>query len=491
VCLVQGPPGTGKSSTIVGIILQILYSKLGNNNTNQLPRILVVAPSNAAVDELAMRLIQLKSQLQVKYTLVRLGILESIHHQVRSHSYDSIIKQAFEAERRNVENMEQEERSLRSSAQKIFLGKLKAEADGNKVLVEKLTRDHIIKMNEVAKLKALKKSFLDSPSMKEKERIAMEKAMDKVDIILATLSSSTNAQMEKSFMKTSAKNTSFYRPISVCVLDEASQCVEPEALIPLKLGFCKLVMVGDHEQLPATVTSRLAQQYNFKQSLFGRLYSYFTGSIDSAVHPVLKLLTQYRMHKEIAFWPSKYFYGGSLQQGCKDRETDLPPYTVINVSSNESHKAEQCWNVLEEKVVIELIKILKAKVSEMSIGVITYYGRQKRNIMNIVSNKKLSNVAVNTVDGFQGSERDIIIISCVRGGSSNIGFVQDRQRLNVALTRAKYCLVVVGNMTTLKNANSMWNEFVSNAKKRNMLYDLSTAEGGKVDYSHLKSIIER
>merc|ERR1712142_734120 len=103
--------------------------------------------------------------------------------------------------------------------------------------------------------------------------------MASADIILSTLSSALGGQMERYFVQGhgTCKGAGTLRPISVCIMDEASQCVEPEAWIPLKLGFRKLVLVGDHEQLPATVTSRKAQQLDYQQSLFGRLFSYFTG----------------------------------------------------------------------------------------------------------------------------------------------------------------------------------------------------------------------
>ena len=111
------------------------------------------------------------------------------------------------------------------------------------------------------------------------------------------------------------------RPISACVLDEASQCVEPEALLPLRLGVTRLVLVGDPEQLPATVTSNSAREQDYQQSLFNRLHSFLAGGGTSYVNretnmgstppmvdtrcPVLRLTTQYRMHSSIASWPNR------------------------------------------------------------------------------------------------------------------------------------------------------------------------------------------
>ena len=129
----------------------------------------------------------------------------------------------------------------------------------------------------------------------------------------------------------------------------------------------------------------------------------------------------------------------------------LAPYTVMHVQGVARVEGGNCWNKEEVNVVIKAIQSVREILgNKPSIGVITFYAKQRQNISLEVQNKKLTNIVVNTVDGFQGSERDIIIISCVRGGPGGIGFLQDRQRLNVALTRAKFSLVVVGNMDTLQ-----------------------------------------
>jgi len=496
ICLVQGPPGTGKSSTISGLILQILCSKLQNGKNYSLPRILVVAPSNAAVDELALKLISLKYKLPegIKFKLLRLGVQHSMHHGVRMYSYDAQVGQYIAAKTRQakaIESLEKDERSKQAAANQIYAEKLQAEADGKVDLASKLNRDYREKVQQIEKIKTELRKPLDTRSRKDLERLAAEKTMAEADIILSTLSSSTSAQMEKYFVHGvgTSKSVGNMRPISVCIMDEASQCVEPEALIPLKLGFCKLVMVGDHEQLPATVTSRKAQQLDYQQSLFGRLFSYFTGLAGEGCSPVLRLFTQYRMHQEISSWPARYFYGGRLVTGPQDRGSSLAPYTVIQVRGEARQQGGHCWNKQEEMVVIETILAVKALVGDnMSIGVITFYAKQKQNISLEVQNRRLNNIVVNTVDGFQGSERDVIIISCVRGGTGGIGFLQDRQRLNVALTRAKYSMVAVGNIETLSGASEMWAELARNAESRNTLYRM---EVNSVSQGQLRLIMGR
>lgn len=496
ICLVQGPPGTGKSSTITGLILQILCTSQLNGKTKSTPRILVVAPSNAAVDELALKLISLKPKLPggTKIKLLRLGVQSSMHQGVRMYSYDAQVGQYIAAETRQakaMESLEKDERSKQAAANQIYAEKLQAEAEGKADLASKLNRDYREKVQQIDKIKTERRKPLDTRSRKDLERLAAEKTMAEADIILATLSSSTSGQMEKYFVHGvgTSKCVGNLRPISVCIMDEASQCVEPEALIPLKLGFCKLVLVGDHEQLPATVTSRKAQQFDYQQSLFGRLFSYFTGLTGGGGSPVLRLYTQYRMHQEIASWPARYFYGGRLNTGPQERGSNLAPYTVIQVKGEAKQQGGHCWNKQEERVIIETIMAIKEIVGDkMSIGVITFYAKQKQNISLEIQNRRLNNIVVNTVDGFQGSERDVIIISCVRGGTGGIGFLQDRQRLNVALTRAKYSMVVVGNMPTLTGASEMWAELVRNAESRNILHRL---EVNSVNREQLRHIIGR
>ena len=161
--------------------------------------------------------------------------------------------------------------------------------------------------------------------------------------------SSMNRTMYEHYIKdpnryNNSKN-SLKRPFSICIVDEASQCVEPEALLPLKLGFTKMIMVGDPEQLPATVTSFTAKNNRFDTSMFTRLFRFFEDTKSTAtIHtgensrnpkynsPVQRLIYQYRMHSEIIKWPNSYFYGNLLCNGSISRTSSLKPYVVRNFS---------------------------------------------------------------------------------------------------------------------------------------------------------------
>ena len=454
ISLVQGPPGTGKSSTIAGLILQILFTSMQNLNPKTMVRILVVAPSNAAVDQLSLKLLALQSELptHLRFEMVRLGQSQSINPQVKSISYDQVVASHREAQIRQSKASDSVERDLRAkqkAAEQLLRDQVRAEQDGRMDQAAKLKRDYKEKLAQVERLSNEMKKPLNPKSRKDIERIAVEKTLAGAEVILTTLSSSNFGPLEKYLVEKvgTSKSVGAMKPVSVCIMDEASQCVEPEALMPLKFGFVKLVMVGDHEQLPATVLSRRAKELDYQQSLFSRLISSMASLAGPS--PVLRLETQYRMRPEIADWPARYFYGGKLKHGAQDRKTGLNPYQVINVVGEMGQEAGSSFNKTEEKVALAVVDAVRDLNRDLNIGVITFYSKQKQNIVRQLMERKLENVVVNTVDGFQGSERDVIVMSCVRSGAS-IGFLKDTQRLNVALTRAKHCMVVIGDMKNLR-----------------------------------------
>jgi len=503
ICLVQGPPGTGKSRTITGIIIQFICSKNHSlANSEPPPRILVVAPSNAAVDELALKLIAAKDEIsgpaREKMNILRIGREKSMHPKVRPFSFEASVKKIVDDEtdiRRSTHTLKQDIALKQSHANRLWQRHEDALRDGNEDMSKKYKRECQEVNIQINKIKKTLSEPLQPKVRREIETKARQSIMQSTDIVLTTLSSSSNELMERYFINDTTRN---HRPFSVCIMDEASQCVEPEALIPFKYGFSKLVMVGDHEQLPATVTSRKAKQFEYQQSLFNRLFSYFssefgeygrqgltegagnTPPMKMGKSPVLRLETQYRMHPAIMEWPSRYFYGGQLIAGSQNRTSPLAPYTVFESTATEMYKNGQIWNEVEAKHVAQIVSVVRRMTKSLSVGVITYYQKQKSVISLELQNKRIStegpdSVNVNTVDGFQGSERDVIIISCVRGGGDSIGFLGDRQRLNVALTRAKYAMIVVGNIQTLKSKNEMFGELVTNASQRKCLFPLNNS----------------
>lgn len=252
-----------------------------------------------------------------------------------------------------------------------------------------------------------------------------------------------------------------------------------DALIPLRFGCNKVIQVGDHEQLPATVQSNQAQNIGLAQSLFERVNKHFKYLDDS---PMRMLTVQYRMHKDICHFPSANFYKGNLETGGSIMERaplrgchTLVPYQVFDIHEGQESKDPGgsgkllIYNTAEATFVVELCRsLILRNIAETSIGIITPYARQVQHIKDLFRDSNLSRVEVGTVDGYQGREKDVIIFSSVRANpNGDVGFLSVRQRLNVSLTRAKYALYVVCNASTLrKSKHDDLRRFIADAEQR-------------------------
>lgn len=272
------------------------------------------------------------------------------------------------------------------------------------------------------------------------------------------------------------------------ILDEATQAIEPEALIPIVHGAKQLVLIGDHRQLGPVVMSKPAAKAGLTQSLFERL-------INLGIRPI-RLQVQYRMHPCLSEFPSNTFYEGSLQNGVTVGERirrsldfpwpdgpDCPMLFMICTGQEEmSGSGTSYLNRLEatqcEKVVS---KFLRAGILPSQLGVVTPYDGQRAFIQQHMQmsgslRKELyMEVEVASVDAFQGREKDYIILSCVRSNDhQGIGFLSDARRLNVALTRAKYGLVILGNPRVLAR-HPLWYHLIQHFKEKNSLMEGSLA----------------
>ncbi|EFA85443.1 Regulator of nonsense transcripts-like protein [Heterostelium album PN500] len=257
-----------------------------------------------------------------------------------------------------------------------------------------------------------------------------------------------------------------FRP-SVVIVDESTQSCESSTLIPLlRNPNSKIILIGDPKQLPPTVFSGISSRFNYDVSLFERLAKYF---------PVHMLDTQYRMHPKISKFPSLQFYNSKLKDGENVAKyhnsfyTD-PKYGPINfyhIPDSQELKTigNSIMNDLEIRLVFTLLKKLvqdHPEVKSMSVGIITPYKLQKKVLQDAKNhfNEKMD-VVVNTVDGFQGAEKDIIIFSCVR--SEKIGFLKDTRRINVGITRARRALYIVGSAKLLEQ-DPNWGAYLRDIK---------------------------
>ncbi|XP_044475327.1 uncharacterized ATP-dependent helicase C29A10.10c-like [Mangifera indica] len=269
-------------------------------------------------------------------------------------------------------------------------------------------------------------------------------------------------------------------PLNVLVIDEAAQLKESESTIPLQLlGLNHTILIGDECQLPAMVKSKVTDEASFGRSLFERL-----SSLGRSKH---LLNTQYRMHPSISCFPNSYFYNNRIWDSPNvkrriNKNVFLPrspifrPYSFINILEGREESIGRSWrNMVEVAVVMKILQNLykdwNDSKQKLSIGIVSPYSAQVQAIEKKLGGKYDDSddftVKVKSIDGFQGGEEDIIIISTVRSNErGSIGFLSKPQRINVALTRARHCLWILGNERTLTHGESVWKILINDAKDR-------------------------
>lgn len=282
----------------------------------------------------------------------------------------------------------------------------------------------------------------------------------------------------------------------------ASQSLEVDCLIPLRFGCRKLMLVGDPHQLCPTVLSHIGREYGLDLSLYRRLYSILKQQKNG---PVTMLSTQYRMHSAICQFPSEVFYNNRLRtHPTVDKEMKhfpLQPLCLYDMTNSKHYvdHTRSSYNLDEVDFVTQFCNMLATDISlwqsliaagsdkpeensvsnttpillnddrsiaiQQHIAVITPYQAQIHHFRQRLS----QHIELMTADSAQGSEKDIVILSCVRS-YDQIGFLSDRSRLNVMLTRAKYGLYIVGNLTWLALQDNSWKNLIDNAYKRKILH---------------------
>ncbi|RHN56804.1 putative P-loop containing nucleoside triphosphate hydrolase [Medicago truncatula] len=308
-----------------------------------------------------------------------------------------------------------------------------------------------------------------------KVRHQVEKfCLSNASLILCTVSSSIKLYSEEK------------SPVKFLVIDEAAMLKECESTIPLQLpGLCHCILIGDERQLPALVKSKIADECEFGRSMFERLVT--------SGYKRHMLNVQYRMHPSISLFPCKEFYDGKISDAVivgKEKYNKhflegkmYASYSFINIAKGKEQfgRENSLKNMVEVAVISKILESLKHEFmrtkKKVSIGIISPYNAQVFEIQEkvkqyiAVSDTDFS-VSVRSVDGFQGGEEDIIIISTVRSNESGkVGFLSNRQRVNVAITRARYCLWILGNAATLINSDSVWRNVVLDAKRRDCFHN--------------------
>ncbi|XP_068009925.1 5'-3' DNA helicase ZGRF1 [Melanerpes formicivorus] len=253
----------------------------------------------------------------------------------------------------------------------------------------------------------------------------------------------------------------------VVMLDECSQMTEPASLLPIARFQCeKLVLVGDPKQLPPTIPgSESVHEKGLEQTLFDRLC--LMG------HKPVLLRRQYRCHPAISAIANELFYGGELIDGVSEKERRpllhwLPTLCFYSVNGVEQMERDNSfYNMAEVHFTVKLIQSLIASgIQGSAVGVITLYKSQMCKIQTLLHGAhseafEMKAVQVSTVDAFQGAEKEVIILSCVR--SRQMGFIDSERRMNVALTRAKRHLLILGHLACLSK-NRLWGRVIHHCK---------------------------
>uniref|UniRef100_A0A8C3YE28 Probable helicase senataxin n=1 Tax=Catagonus wagneri TaxID=51154 RepID=A0A8C3YE28_9CETA len=487
ICLIHGPPGTGKSKTIVGLLYRLLtenqrrgHSDENSNAKIKQNRVLVCAPSNAAVDELMKKIIlEFKEKCKDKknplgncgdINLVRLGPEKSINNEVLKFSLDSQVNHRMKKDLpSHVQEMHRRKEFLDHQLDK--LSRQRALCRGGREIQRQELDEKIAEVSKERQELASRIKEVQGRPQKTQNIIILES-----HIICCTLSTSGGLLLESAFRGQGGV------PFSCVIVDEAGQSCEVETLTPLIHRCNKLILVGDPKQLPPTVISLKAQEYGYDQSLMARFCKLLEENVERNVIgrlPVLQLTVQYRMHPDICLFPSSYIYNRNLKTS-RLTETSrcssvwpFQPYLVFDVGDGSERRDNDSYvNVQEIKLVMEIIKLIKDNkrdVTLRNIGIITHYKAQKTMLQKDLDKEfdRKGPAEVDTVDGFQGRQKDCVIVTCVRAKTSqgSIGFLASLQRLNVTITRARYSLFILGHLRTLRE-NDHWNQLIEDAQKR-------------------------
>ncbi|CAH8364331.1 unnamed protein product [Eruca vesicaria subsp. sativa] len=470
------------------------------------PRMLVCAPSNAATDELLSRVLDrgfIDGEMRVyRPDVARVGVdtqtraaqavsVERRSDQLLAKSRDEILGHMHNLRLREAQLSQDIAVLKRELTAAAFVNRSQGSVgvDPDVLMVRDQTRDALLQrlsavveardkdLVEMSRLLIVEGKFRAGNSFNlEEARASLEASFaNEAEIVFTTVSSSGRKLFSR-----------LTHGFDMVVIDEAAQASEVGVLPPLALGAARCVLVGDPQQLPATVISKAAGTLLYSRSLFERF--------QLAGCPTLMLTVQYRMHPQIRDFPSRYFYQGRLTDSesvatAPDeiyyKDSVLKPYLFFDIShGRESHRGGSVSyeNIDEARFCVGLYMHLQKTLKSLgggkvSVGVITPYKLQlkclKIEFGNALGQDEVKEIYINTVDAFQGQERDVIIMSCVRASNHGVGFVADIRRMNVALTRAKRALWVMGNASALMKCED-WAALITDARARNCFMEMES-----------------
>ncbi|XP_008844548.2 DNA-binding protein SMUBP-2 isoform X2 [Nannospalax galili] len=411
LAIIHGPPGTGKTTTVVEIILQEV--KRGS-------KVLCCAPSNTAVDNLVERLARSKQRI------LRLGHPARLLESVQQYSLDAVLARSDNAQIIS---------DIRRDIDQVFAKNKKAQDKREKTSF----------WNEI---KLLRKE------LKEREEAAIVQSLATADVVLAT---NTGASPDGPLKLLPESH------FDVVVVDECAQALEASCWIPL-LKAPKCVLAGDHKQLPPTTISHKAALAGLSRSLMERLAEKHGASV------VRMLTVQYRMHQAITRWASEAMYHGQLTAHpsvaghllrdlpgvSATEETSIPLLLVDTAGCGlfelEEEDSQSKGNPGEVRLVtLHVQALVDAGVQAADIAVIAPYNLQVDLLRQSLSHKH-PELEIKSVDGFQGREKEAVILSFVRSSrKGEVGFLAEDRRINVAVTRARRHVAIICDSHTVNN----------------------------------------
>jgi len=427
IAVIHGPPGTGKTTTLVHAI-KLLAEKEKH--------ILVTASSNAAVDLLVERLDQ------KGLNVVRIGNISRVNDQLISMTLEGRL--SIHPENKNIKRLRVQAANARKGA-----GKFK------KRFGSKQRQQRNTSYKEARELESYAKML--------EERLLNE-ILFNADVIACTLVNTTSHILAPLKFKT-------------VVIDEAAQALEPATWIPLS-RIQKVVLAGDPFQLPPVIKSLEARKEGLGITLLERWVK--------EDKPTSFLDTQYRMHPTIMEFSNQFFYDGQLKAAAAVQDhkvgiPDLSPVVFIDTAGcgfgetlnpeTKSRFNEGEGFILREYFLQFIGKITTLELDIPSMAIIAPYREQARHLSLLFQEDPDllpydAHISVNSVDAFQGQERDVIFISLTRSNDqTEIGFLSDYRRMNVALTRAKKHLVVIGDSATI-GADPFYEKFIEYAETK-------------------------
>lgn len=425
VAVVHGPPGTGKTTTLVEAIIETLQRET---------QVLVCAPSNVAVDWISEQLS--KRGLNV----LRIGNPLKMSDEMLECSY----------ERRYADHPDYPELwNIRRILRDVQDGKQSKSRHEQLRRMRKRQTELEIKINA--------------------------DLFEQASVVSCTLIGSAYHIME-------------HRCFGTVFIDEAAQSLEPACWTPI-MKADRVILCGDHCQLPPTVKSPDAARGGLSDTLMRHI-------VKTKPECVSLLTTQYRMHRDIMDFPSRWFYHGALTAAPEvaNRMVHIMDTPLIWIDTlrcgfgEQQNRLKSRMNTDEARLVVhtlrdyvEMIGVERIVSERIDFGIISPYRAQVRMIRRLLKMQRFyrrlhGQVSVNTVDGFQGQERDVIIVSMVRDNEGGeIGFLGDLRRMNVAITRARMKLIVIGNSETLSK-HKFYNALYEYFRQRGDVVEISPAE---------------